>query len=877
MKTKKIIGTITLSFILGLALAGCSLKTTNSDNNDDGTSQTDGDNSGQNQDSGSEGQQSGDSGSGDSGSTDTTTTYTVIFNTNGGTSVTSQTVAKDGTIQILPTTKRDGYTFDGWYSDASYTTKFTTSTKVSRNITVYAKWTAIQPGDILTSTYGYAEGLYAIFKETNPTSSSIKVEVKKSGDSTYTTVDNELVRKEVSGTSARVDVLGLASGSYDLKVTNSEGVSQTKTDIEVSSYDRSGYAHFKTTNDGTGVNVDNGIGAYNNDGTLKTNAKVVYVSEATKNTVKATIGGKEYIGIVAIMQAQINSSYPLVIRVIGQISAATWTKIDYKNNINIGNTTWTKFNSNKYYNLDIKNSDGDSLAEYMTENELSSITESQLETLGYNTIDDSTYSRLNGLSSKINYSETTKKYDNVSYTFNDFDSSWNNCTIAGAQNMTVEGVGSDAELFQWGMTFKTGTLDNTSVPCKSIEVRNLTFDDTTEDSCSFEGTTNSQTIAGFKDGHIWCHNNTFNQGINYWDVTYEQDKHEGDGSTDIKKLAFVTFAYNRYNNCHKTGLVGGGDTQYTASVTFHHNYYNNCQARLPFARQANMHMYNNYYSSSTGNNMQVYAGAYAFIESSYFENISTTFIIKENTSGTGTPAVKSYNNVYSGCGYYSDATIVTDRTAAVTNENIFNPTFDTDTTDFYYDSTNHVSNVEYLTSAEQAKADCVAYAGAGIMFGINSNNSSNTNNTTYNNDTTNDNNDNTQSTTATAYSLDLSSYSSSATLTSSTTIGNFTVYATSDKSVTVSKSGINLGGTASLSDGYRYIAFYVESGQTVTFTQNNSNSGRIIALAGADGVEYTTSTTTGSDVTASFTVTVSQIYYLYSKGSGITVKAISVA
>ena len=46
----------------------------------------------------------------------------------------------------------------------------------------------------MTATYGYAEGLYAIFKETDPTSSAIKVEVKKSGDSTYTPVADELVR-----------------------------------------------------------------------------------------------------------------------------------------------------------------------------------------------------------------------------------------------------------------------------------------------------------------------------------------------------------------------------------------------------------------------------------------------------------------------------------------------------------------------------------------------------------------------------------------------------------------------------------------------------------------------------------------------------------
>ena len=46
------------------------------------------------------------------------------------------------TNYYLPTPVRDGYTFDGWYKDTSFTNKVLSTDKVSRNITLYAKWIA---------------------------------------------------------------------------------------------------------------------------------------------------------------------------------------------------------------------------------------------------------------------------------------------------------------------------------------------------------------------------------------------------------------------------------------------------------------------------------------------------------------------------------------------------------------------------------------------------------------------------------------------------------------------------------------------------------------------------------------------------------------
>lgn len=63
--------------------------------------------------------------------------YTVTFNSNGGSSVKSQTVTKDSTVLEPSNPRREGYTFLGWYNG---TTAFDFSTKVTKNITLTAKW-----------------------------------------------------------------------------------------------------------------------------------------------------------------------------------------------------------------------------------------------------------------------------------------------------------------------------------------------------------------------------------------------------------------------------------------------------------------------------------------------------------------------------------------------------------------------------------------------------------------------------------------------------------------------------------------------------------------------------------------------------------------
>ena len=67
----------------------------------------------------------------------------VTFNSNGGSEVTSQTIAYGGTAEMPQNPTKGGYTFGGWYRDAELTEAFDFSTPLTRGITLYAKWNLI--------------------------------------------------------------------------------------------------------------------------------------------------------------------------------------------------------------------------------------------------------------------------------------------------------------------------------------------------------------------------------------------------------------------------------------------------------------------------------------------------------------------------------------------------------------------------------------------------------------------------------------------------------------------------------------------------------------------------------------------------------------
>jgi pectate lyase len=132
-------------------------------------------------------------------------------------------------------------------------------------------------------------------------------------------IDAQLVRQYKSY--YRADVLGLKEGTYSVKVVpvNADGAeiagANTASNLVVKSYNREGFAHFKY----------DGVGAYNNDGTLKAGAKVLYITARSAKTVSTTVntGKLETItGLQSIIDAYSKGKdkTPIAFRFIGKIS-----------------------------------------------------------------------------------------------------------------------------------------------------------------------------------------------------------------------------------------------------------------------------------------------------------------------------------------------------------------------------------------------------------------------------------------------------------------------------------------------------------------------------------------------------------------------------
>ena len=172
---------------------------------------------------------------------------------------------------------------------------------------------------------GWFESAYVKFDKFNG-ADKYNVYIKGGKYSDYTKIDGQLIREYK--TYIRADVVGLVAGEgYEIKVvpvnesdTETTSAANSATGIKVSPYDRGGFAHKGATE---------GIGAYNNDGSLKANTIVVYVTKNNAKTVSADIkssstGTTKYTGIQQIIYGYQKGveTRPLDIRIIGTIDAA---------------------------------------------------------------------------------------------------------------------------------------------------------------------------------------------------------------------------------------------------------------------------------------------------------------------------------------------------------------------------------------------------------------------------------------------------------------------------------------------------------------------------------------------------------------------------
>ncbi len=584
-----------------------------------------------------------------------------------------------GTLLSQPVLEQvSGKYFAGWYANKALSGQpFDFSQPVTADMTLYAKW--LKRDSNITYVAGGYESAALEWKDTEP--AKARVGYRVSGTSAYTYVDAPLIRAKDSAT-ARVDVVGLlGGGTYDFIIQTGSGASLTVEKLQISSYDRSGYAHF---------NYSEGVGAYENSGVLKSGALVIYLTESNKNNILASayvdgkqvdisayMGGGQYKGIGELLNNRRYSGsdrFDVGIAKLCQVYGSVTIRV-------IGTVTAQQ------------NSDGTST--------ITGLTDYDSTGNGGSTGDNGRMARM-----------------------------------VNAKNLTIEGIGEDACIHGWGLHFIANDPTNQHEGAgKSFEVRNLRFEDYPEDAIGMEGiqgekvsasgeisgstSTNAKLLSPVE--RCWIHHNSFYPG--YCENPAESDKAEGDGSCDFKRGRYYTLSYNYFVDCHKTNLIGSSDDSLQYDITFHHNYWENCGSRMPLLRNANLHFYNNYISNditmtygTTGSKLSlsyvssVRANSYMFAEANYYDGCKNPVQV---TSGG---AVKAYGNMYYACYEDDQSNKVTNRTDKVSNscqfaaEGINYSSFDTDSKLFYYDAEAQRSDC-YLTDAVTARLEVMQKAG----------------------------------------------------------------------------------------------------------------------------------------------------------------------
>lgn len=182
----------------------------------------------------------------------------------------------------------------------------------------------------ITAARGDLEEAYVTWEKVDG-AMGYNVYVKNEGENGgYEKLDAPLVREYKDF--FRADAVGLKAGTYGFKVVplggaelaEDEGKAATASQITVLPHERSGYAFVGGTSSG----------AYNEDGTLKENATVLYVTNENFKTVSVSYGANTVTGIDNILgegyQSKNGATNPLCIRIIG--SVGNGSKVDFKAN-----------------------------------------------------------------------------------------------------------------------------------------------------------------------------------------------------------------------------------------------------------------------------------------------------------------------------------------------------------------------------------------------------------------------------------------------------------------------------------------------------------------------------------------------------------------
>lgn len=466
----------------------------------------------------------------------------------------------------LPVPVYDGYVFCGWFDNEKFygNALLEISETFSGDLNLYAKWEKKEEDTLkILRSAGYEEGAFVeVAALPNSDISEYSAEYRRADSlSEWKAADKELLR--LCGDFVRIDILGIAAGNYEIRVF-ARGKSAEVSDISVTSFDRSGYAHYNYK--------VNGFGAYSADGMPKENSKIIYVSEQTKNSVQLEIDKSVYKGIENIFRvAEKFNGIPLIVRITGKITVE-------------------------------------------------------------------------------------------------------NLTLAGASDITIEGLGDNAEIVG-NLKFKD---------CNSLEIRNLTFSGYKSAACGFFG----------ENSRIWVHNNEF---------TGEADENtEKNYALQFQNADFVTLSYNIFE-CRLAEKIENA-VGLPEFFTSHHNIYKNSVSSAE--GNINLHLYNDLFLAADNDESPLCLSVktYAFMENCLFSGCRIAPLRLENSF------VKIWNCLFENCADLPDSGIF----SAESREDKFPSAyefFDTDNKVFYYDDYHHNSAVDVMNSPQELKEALQALAG----------------------------------------------------------------------------------------------------------------------------------------------------------------------
>lgn len=177
-----------------------------------------------------------------------------------------------------------------------------------------------------------------------------------------------------------------------------------------------------------------------------------------------------------------------------------------------------------------------------------------------------------------------------------------------SNGITIEGIGSDATAYGWGIRIKNA---------KYIEVANIGF--MMVDSAEGDNVSLQQSCE-----NVWVHNCDMFYGAAGGDA----DQKKGDGALDCKKSTYVTFSYNHFWDSGKCNLLGLSEgTTSDLYITYHHNWYDHSDSRHPRVRYYSAHVYNNYYDGNAKYGAGACLGSSVFMEANYFRNCKYPMMI----------------------------------------------------------------------------------------------------------------------------------------------------------------------------------------------------------------------------------------------------------